>query len=256
MKKVLETKDLAIGYKKKEIASHITLTLRGGEVTSLIGRNGAGKTTLIKTLTGNLQPLVGEILIEGRNLQDFTRKELARIMAVVNTDPNIAGGLRLKELVGLGRIPYTGKFGLNKGEDEVIIADAMKAVGIEHKKDSFVSQLSDGERQKGMIARGLAQQTRIILMDEPFSFLDVASRLEIFSLLKRLAKEKDKAILLSTHEVTEALKMTDKVWLFLKDEIYEGNPELLIEDGKIDKIFPDSKVRFDKEKGDFYLKDN
>lgn len=253
MKGILETKDLAIGYKRKEIARGLNLTLRKGEVTSLIGKNGAGKTTLIKTLTGNLKPLGGEVLINGKGLEGYNRKELAKIMAVVNTDPHIAGGLRLKELAGLGRIPYTGRLGLQSKRDQEIVTKALEETGVIHKKDSFISELSDGERQKGMIARGLAQETPIIIMDEPFSFLDVASRLEMMALLKRLAKEKYKSILLSTHEITDALRMTDKVWLILEEGVIDGSPDNLIARGAIDKIFLNTQVRFDKERKEFRL---
>lgn len=253
MSVILKTRNLSIGYKKIKIAEDLSLELRRGEVTALIGRNGAGKTTLIKTLTGNLSPFGGEIFLEGRKLGEYKRTELAKAMAIVNTDPNMAGGLRLKELVGLGRIPYTGRMGVESKADKDIIEKVLETTGIAHKKESFVSELSDGERQKGMIARALAQQTPIIIMDEPFSFLDVASRLEMLDLLNNLAKEDDKAILLSTHEVAEALKMSDQIWLFLREEMITGRPEDLIERGDIDRLFEDTKVKFDRERGEFRI---
>lgn len=253
MSVILKTRNLSIGYKKIKIAEDLSLELRRGEVTALIGRNGAGKTTLIKTLTGNLNPLGGEIFLEGRKLGEYKRTELAKAMAIVNTDPNMAGGLRLKELVGLGRIPYTGRMGVESKADKDIIEKVLETTGIAHKKESFVSELSDGERQKGMIARALAQQTPIIIMDEPFSFLDVASRLEMLDLLNNLAKEDNKAILLSTHEVAEALKMSVQIWLFLREEMITGRPEDLIERGDIDRLFEDTKVKFDRERGEFRI---
>lgn len=254
MKKILETAGLAIGYKGNALASDLNLSLGIGEVTALIGRNGAGKSTLIKTITGNLKPVKGSIEIEGRSLESISRKDLSRLLAVVSTDPDMAGGLRLKELVGLGRIPYTGRLGILSDHDKDIIKESMNLTGVYKKKDCFISELSDGERQKGIIARGLAQQTPVIVMDEPFSYLDVASRLEILKLLKDLAASREKALLFSTHDVAEALRMADKIWLFTeKDGILTGSPEELIQGGKIDLLFPDSSVKFDRERKDFFI---
>ena len=253
MNTILQTENLSIGYKKSPLVSGLNLQLKRGEITALIGRNGAGKSTLLRTLTGNLKKLGGRIEIDGRPLEDYARKELAGLLAVVNTDPNMAGGLMLKELVGLGRSPYSGIMGRLTAEDRRIIVEAMDDAGISHKKESFVSELSDGERQKGMIARGLAQQTPLIIMDEPFSFLDVAARLETLALLRGLAREREKAILYSTHDVSEALRMADRIWLFTRDKVIQGEPSTLIENGDIELLFPDSEIKFDPGRGDFYL---
>ena len=255
MNVILETENLAIGYKGVQIAENLNLNLREGEVTALIGRNGAGKSTLIKTLTGNLPPLKGSVTINKENITKINLKDLSRLISVVNTDPHMAGGLRLRELVELGRIPYTGRIGILSKDDNHIVEEALKATGVLHMKERYVSELSDGERQKGMIARGLAQETPLIIMDEPFSFLDVASRWEILELMKNLAIEKNKAILFSTHEVSEALRMSDRIWLFTVNGLLEGEPEKLISSGAVDLLFPQSRIKFDKEKGDFYLPD-
>lgn len=255
MNVILETENLSIGYKGVQIAENLNLNLREGEVTALIGRNGAGKSTLIKTLTGNLPPLKGSVTINKENITKINRKDLSRLISVVNTDPHMAGGLRLRELVELGRIPYTGRIGILSKDDNRIVEEALKATGVLHMKERYVSELSDGERQKGMIARGLAQETPLIIMDEPFSFLDVASRWEILELMKNLAIEKNKAILFSTHEVSEALRMSDRIWLFTVNGLLEGEPEKLISSGAVDLLFPQSRIKFDKKKGDFYLPD-
>lgn len=255
MNAILATEDLSIGYKGVQIADGLNLSLREGDVTALIGRNGAGKSTLIKTLTGNLPPLKGKITINKENITAYSRKELSRLISVVNTDPHMAGGLRLRELVELGRIPYTGRIGILSNEDNRIVEEALIATGVLHLKERYISDLSDGERQKGMIARGLAQETPLIIMDEPFSFLDVASRWEILELMKNLAIEKNKAILFSTHDVSEALRMADRIWLFTINGLLEGEPQNLISSGSIDLLFPQSRIKFDKEKGDFFLPD-
>lgn len=255
LKMALQTEGLSIGYKGKSMLSGLNLLLRPGRVTAMIGRNGAGKSTLIKTLTGHIPPFEGEIFIRGRRIAEINRRELSNEMALVTTEPNMAGGLRLEEMVGLGRIPFTGKIGWLTKKDREIVKSALKDTGIYHKREKYVGELSDGERQKGLLARGLVQETPIIIMDEPFSFLDVASRLEIMQLMKRMAIKRNCAVLFSTHEVTEALKTADEVWLFVKDEkgerVVQGSPAALTDAGYMDRIFPDSKVEFVKDTCEF-----
>lgn len=257
---MLTVQNLSIGYKGKAIAESINLHLEKGTVTALIGRNGIGKSTLIKTLSGNLKPVGGEVLIDGKRIVTLKEDEMAKIIAVVTTERQIGGALRLEEFVGLGRIPYLGRTGRLKEEDKKIIGEALETVGVGHKTTSYMADLSDGERQKGMIARGLVQDTPIILMDEPFTFLDVAARIEIFELIKRIAKEHNKAVLLSTHEVVQALRMADAIWVMADEnakksiKTMEGLPHEIISNGILDNLFPDSNVTFDKEKVDFVYK--
>lgn len=252
MKDFLQTSKLAFGYKGKRIAENVDLRLKGG-VTALIGRNGVGKSTLIKTLTGNLKPLGGEIEICGKPLGEYDLKALSKTVSLVATDFNQAGGLRLHELVALGRIPYTGKFGKLDKDDKDKIEAAIETVGLTHKKDAFVAELSDGERQKGNIARGLVQETPLIIMDEPFSFLDVASRLEMMEIMRELTDSEEMTILYSTHEVTEALKSADRIWLMSRGEVKEGSPTEIIDSGAIEMLFDNPRIRFDSEKESFYL---
>lgn len=256
---VIETHNLQAGYKGKPLTENINVGLLEGKLTAIIGMNGAGKSTLIKTLTAGLPPIGGNVEIYGKNLREYSRKDLAKIIAIVTTDSWSAGGLRLEELVGLGRIPYTGRIGILTKEDRQIVVSALQTVGIFHKKDCFVKDLSDGERQKGMIARGIAQETPIIIMDEPFTYLDVASRLELLGLMKRMTRENGKTILLSTHEVTETLKMADNLWMFVKRgkkaEIKQGSPEYLAEKGLYEFLFPKSSVIFDRDTYTFSIKE-
>lgn len=257
MEEVLRIENLSVGYKNTPLASGINLELGKGKVTALIGRNGAGKSTLLKTITRSLKPLGGTIWIRGKKLDSLSGKALSKLMAVVTTDPDMAGGLRIEELVALGRIPYTGRIGLLGREDKKRIEEAMENVGIIHKTGSFVGELSDGERQKAMIARGLAQDTPILLMDEPFSFLDVAARLEMMALVRRLAHDEDKAILFSTHEVAQALRMADSIWAFVGDgtdkTVVQGSPLEIIERGDVDRLFPGSSVNFNQASGEFTI---
>lgn len=252
MNGILTTTNLTIGYKGKTVAEKLNLELCHG-LTALIGRNGSGKSTLIKTLTGNIRPLEGEVRIEDKSLRGLKRRELARLVAVVTTDPNVAGGFRLKELVELGRIPYTRRMGLLGDDDRRIVENAMRCLDIWRIRDAYVAEVSDGERQKAMIAKGLVQETRIMLLDEPLSYLDIAARLEILELIKKLAYENRKAILYSTHEIGDALRAASKVWMFTTDGFFQGTPKELVENGDIDRLFGSKKVKFDKTKGDFIL---
>lgn len=249
--------NLSIGYGSKVVAHNLNLQLRRGEVTALLGRNGIGKSTLIKTITGNIPPLTGSVKVEGIALATYRRHQLARLISIVSTSDALTGGLRLSEYVGLGRTPYTGITGTLSGEDKIRVEEAINLVGISHKQDNFFAHLSDGERQKGMIARALAQDTPIIIMDEPFSFLDVAARIEILQILKDISRKEDKAILFSTHEVTQALRMTDRVWLFYPDKegevatIASGSPTEIIASGLMQRLFDNPKIKFDEKTLDF-----
>lgn len=257
MTPALAIDNLSIGYGSKVVARNLDLQLWRGEVTALLGRNGIGKSTLIKTVTGNIPPLSGSVCVEGKPLSAFRKNQLARLVSIVSTSDALTGGLRLSEYVGLGRTPYTGIMGTLSGDDKNRVEEAMDLVGISHKRDNFFAQLSDGERQKGMIARALAQNTPVIIMDEPFSFLDVASRIEILLILKDIARKEEKAILFSTHEVTQALRMADRVWLFYPDEdggtasIASGTPAEIVDSGLMQRLFDNPNIKFDEETMEF-----
>lgn len=244
---VLSTDNLAIGYKGKALVSNINLELKVGEVTAIIGRNGAGKSTLLKTISGIIKPINGDIWINGQQLIRFSRKDLASKLAVVMQEPHFAGGLTLEEFVSLGRTPYSGRLGRLDKRDELIVTEALESVGLFHKKNNFIVELSDGERQKGIIARGIVQQTKIIMMDEPFSFLDISARIELNLLLRRIARTQNRAILLSTHEISDALSYANNIWMFTTRGVIQGNPTDLIQAGSLDSLFSDPRIRFNKD---------
>lgn len=207
----IETKGLCIGYllkggKRKVVHEDLNLQLVSGEVTCLLGLNGAGKSTLLRTLCG-FQPPLGGNTFDGKPLSGYSQANFSLTVGVVLTEKTNAGGITVYELVSLGRHPYTGFFGQLKKRDHVIIEQSLEAAGIAHKANNYVSELSDGERQKAMIAKALAQQCPIILLDEPTAFLDVTSRIETMVLLHRLAVEQEKAVLLSTHDLDLAIQM-------------------------------------------------
>lgn len=252
---VITTTDLSIGYplkgkQQKVVHAGLDLQVLPGEVTCLLGLNGAGKSTLLRTLCGFQAPLAGQIRIAGQPLAHYSPTALSLHLGVVLTEKTNAGGITVYDLVSLGRHPYTGFFGQLKDNDHRIIQQALEAVGIDHKAQSYVSELSDGERQKAMIAKTLAQECPIIILDEPTAFLDVTSRIETMVLLRKLAVEQRKAILLSTHDLDLAIQMGDRLWLLEKGRsLTVGCPEDLILNGAFESFFRKDGIVFDPATG-------
>ena len=210
MKITLE--QLSVGYKGfSPVVTGINVEIKSGELTCLIGPNGIGKSTLLKTLTGFLPKLGGRLLLDGRDIDLLSQHERAKYISIVLTYKTDVQNLSVAKMVGMGRMPYTGFWGKFNADDREIVAEAINMVGINHLKDRMVQTLSDGERQKVMIAKALAQQTPIILLDEPTSFLDFPSKVEMLQLLHRLAKETDKVVFLSTHDLELALRIADRL---------------------------------------------
>ena len=203
---ILTTHDLTVGYRNgsRQVAllNHLNLHLDKGKLVALLGQNGAGKSTLLRALTCDEQPLSGTIKVNGVPLMEMSQKERSRVLGLVSTERIQAGALTVTELVGLGRQPHTGFLGRLDDEDREIVRQSMADAGIIGKAGEYMASLSDGERQKAMIARALAQQTPIIILDEPTAFLDVASRIETMHLLHQLTRERDKAVLLSKQSTT------------------------------------------------------
>ncbi len=251
--------NLTIGYRRrsdaKVVASGINLSLQRGVVTCLFGPNGAGKSTLLRTLSCRQPALEGAILsADGVDLAALEPSKVARIMSVVYTERTNAGALTAREVVALGRQPYTGFFGRLSAADRQIVSDSLEAVGMVSLAERHIATLSDGERQKVMIARALAQQTPVMILDEPTSFLDVASRLEIMQLLKNLADEYQTAVLLSTHDVASALAVSSQLWLMPGGGRFEsGAPGELIESGSLPNLFAGRGVEFSLSAMDFRL---
>ena len=207
---VIRLSHLSVGYSPSlPVVSDINAVVRSGQLTCLTGENGIGKSTLLKTLTGFLPKLGGELLLDGREVGTFSQRELARQVSIVLTQKPDVQNLTVEEVIGLGRSPYTGFFGRFHDADRTVIADALASVGIEPLRNRMIQTLSDGERQKVMIAKALAQQTPVILLDEPTAFLDFPSKAETFRLLQRMAHDRDKLILLSTHDLGLAVRFAD-----------------------------------------------
>ena len=209
---VISLSQLSVGYSLSHpVISDINLELRSGQLACLIGENGIGKSTLLKTLTGFLPKLKGSLLLGNRDIESFSQRELARQVSIVLTQKPDVQNLTIEEIIGLGRSPYTGFFGRLRAEDRKVVDDAIATMGIEKLRGRMIQTLSDGERQKVMIAKALAQETPIILLDEPTAFLDFPSKAETFLSLQRMAHEKDKLILLSTHDLELAVRFADSL---------------------------------------------
>ncbi len=253
---VVSGENLAVGYRagtadERRVHEGLSFGLRSGELTCLMGPNGAGKSTLLRTLGGSQPSLAGKLSLGDRPLAALGERRLSRRVGVVLTDRIHAGGLRVRELVALGRYPYTGFFGRLDRNDRQIVDESMREAGIETKAECYLSELSDGERQKAMIAKVLAQQCPIILLDEPSAFLDVASRIEVMHLLHDLARKRGKAVLMSTHDVGLALQLADRLWLLSREGLCCGAPEDRIADGSLDRVFGRNGIVFDSRTGDF-----
>lgn len=209
---VISLSQLSVGYTPSHpVISDINLELRSGQLACLIGENGIGKSTLLKTLTGFLPKLKGSLLLGDRDIESFSQRELARQVSIVLTQKPDVQNLTIEEIIGLGRSPYTGFFGRLRVEDRKVVDDAIATMGIEKLRGRMIQTLSDGERQKVMIAKALAQETPIILLDEPTAFLDFPSKAETFQSLQRMAHERDKLILLSTHDLELAVRFADSL---------------------------------------------
>lgn len=236
--------DLTIGYRHKCIAKHLQATLSAGSLTCLLGSNGVGKSTLLNTMSGALPPLCGTVSIAGESITAYSAKALAKQMSIVLTRPIAAQQLDVNELVAMGRYPYTNHWGSLTSHDDAIVTESLSLVGMEAFAQRKVGTLSDGERQKVMIAKALAQQTPIILLDEPTAFLDFPSKIEMLKLLKQLAHRLQKTILLSTHDLAFALKMADNLWLMQAGKLDEGAPKLLADTGVLAHYINQEHVTF------------
>ncbi|MFR9650812.1 MAG: ABC transporter ATP-binding protein [Rikenellaceae bacterium] len=247
---------LTIGYRQKSgykyVAEQINASVYSGELTCLLGANGVGKSTLLRTMTANQPMIDGEVYYLGERLSSYTPKRLSSIISIVLTDRVTIKNLSVSDLVGMGRSPYTGFWGKINSADRTIIDESMEMVGISHLSHRMIHTLSDGERQKVMIAKALAQQTPIILLDEPTAFLDFPSKVEMMQLLHRLSRQTGKTIFLSTHDLDLALQIADRIWLMDgKSGMQMGIPEDLSLDGTLRRFFERKGIAFDPDSGLF-----
>ena len=223
-------KDLAVGYRHRRVASGLSARLEGGTLTALVGPNGMGKSTLLRTLAGVQPPLAGTVTLVAdgteRELTGLPLRQLARWISVVLTDRVDVENIAVEEIVSFGRMPYTGFFGHLGDEDRRVVAEALRLTGLTPLTRRLVNTLSDGERQKMMIAKALAQQTPVVLLDEPTAFLDYPSKVETMRLLRSLAHDMGKLIVLSTHDLNLAVELADRLLTFDKGLEEVGKEQL------------------------------
>ncbi len=250
--------ELSIGYHKRKqtikLVDGICAHLPEGRMTCMLARNGAGKSTLLRTMAGFIPPVEGKALLANKPLGSFSPGELAKLVGVVLTDKIQESNLTAIELVAMGRMPYTGFFGELTRQDLKIVDDAVQMVGMQSFVNRRVSSLSDGELQKLVIAKTLAQQTSIILLDEPLAFLDFPSKITMLRLLRRLSHEAGKTILLSVHDLEIALQTADYLWVINPmGKLVQGLPAILAQNGDLDFFFQDEKVKFNRDSMQYFL---
>ena len=242
--------NLSIGYKSKQglrtVASNINANIRSGELTCLLGQNGIGKSTLLRTLSAFQPKLSGTIVINGRELEAYTSRELAQTIGVVLTERPDVQQMTVEEMVAMGRSPYTGFWGRLDDDDRREVSAAIDLIGIGELRGRQVVTLSDGERQKVMIAKALAQQTPVIFLDEPTAFLDYPSKVEMLLLLRRISREAQKTVFLSTHDLELALQVADTMWLMTPDALHIGTPRELAADGCLRTFVEHGGATFDE----------
>jgi len=255
----IELENLSVGYLQSdgtplEIVTDLNLTATKGEIVALIGSNGIGKSTLLRSISGFQDYFSGFIKINGKDLKQLNSKELARLMSFVSTENIQVSNMTVFDLVAYGRFPYTNWIGTLSENDRKTVKEAIEKVGLKGFENRMTTQISDGEKQRAVIARALAQDTPIIILDEPTAYLDVSNKYEIFHLLQILAKEKQKTVVLSTHDLNIALREVDKLWIITDTKSYQGAPEDAVLSGWLDQLFDNEHIGFDLKEGEYFFK--
>lgn len=254
---ILSAQGLGIGYRNKRetgiVAQDINLAFAEGSLVALIGANGIGKSTLLRTLTGIQPPIFGNVQLNGNDITSISQKELAQNLAVVLTESLPPSNLTVFELVALGRQPYTNWLGLLSPEDMEKVNEAISLTEIDHLRTKKHHEISDGQLQKVLIARALAQDTPLIVLDEPTTHLDLLHKVNLIKLLKQLASQTGKCILYSTHDLDLALQLSDELVVMTTDSVIQDSPANLIANKTFDRLFNDTHIRFDAAKGGFIV---
>ena len=235
---LIDTRDLAVGYGDRPLISHIALQIRRGRIMTLIGPNGAGKSTILKSIIRQLKPVCGAVYLEGRDMARVTDAEAARRMSVVMTERIRPELMRCEDVAATGRYPYTGRLGILTEEDRRKVREAMELVHAQDLADRDFTEISDGQRQRVLLARALCQEPEVIVLDEPTSFLDIRHKLDLLSLLKDLVRQKQLAVIMSLHEIDLAQKISDYVLCIKGDHIDRcGTPEEVFTSAYIHELY-------------------
>jgi len=254
----IEIENLKIGYKANKrtiaLAHSINLKAKKGEFIALVGSNGSGKSTFLRTLCQLQSKLKGTILFTGIEARQITKNKIARLVSLVSTEMHRTSKLKVFDLVALGRFPYSSLFVSNRANDAKVVITALNQVGMLNFKDRFITELSDGEYQRVMIARALAQDTPIVVLDEPTAFLDLPNKYSIVQLLWKLCRDNGKTIIYSTHDINIALQFADLFWVLNNEVIIDGAPEDLLLNETIEQLFNDKNLEFDLQTFQFTCK--
>lgn len=254
---ILQASKISIGYTHKKeqtvVASNIDLTLEKGKLIALIGANGIGKSTLLRTITGIQKTVSGTVLLNGKNIHEMNALALAKNLSVVLTEKLPPSNLTVFELVALGRQPYTNWIGTLTDEDIEKVNHALKLTQIEHLASKRHYEISDGQLQKVLVARALAQDTPLIILDEPTTHLDLLHKVALFKLLKKLTQETQKCILFSTHDIDMAIQLSDEMIIMTPETVVQDQPCNLISKGSFNTLFKDEHIVFDATKGKFVI---
>ncbi len=254
---LLEASKISIGYSHKKelvvVATDVSIALKTGKLIALVGANGVGKSTLIKTITGIQKPLSGEVLLLHKNISTYNSLALAKNLSIVLTEKLPPSNLTVFELVALGRQPYTNWIGTLSAEDSYKIKEAMQLTNIAHLAEKKHYEISDGQLQKVLIARALAQDTSLIILDEPTTHLDLLHKVSLLKLLKKLTQETRKCILFSTHDIDMAIQLSDEMIIMIPENVVQDEPCNFIAKGSFNTLFRDEHIIFDPEKGKFII---
>lgn len=253
MSKKINISNLTVGYDKKPLLKNINLAGDTGKMIGLFGRNGQGKSTLLKTISGLLSPIAGSFSFEDIDILNLSEKERAKVLSIVSTSQSSIGGITVRDFIAFGRFPYTNWLGINTSKDFQEIDNAIALCKLEEFAYRNYDELSDGEKQKVNIARAIAQNTPLIILDEPTVHLDLINKVEVFKLLKELSTNHNKTIIISTHQIEYALQICDEIWLIHNNEIQAYSPSELINTNKLSQLFDETIISFDKNTQSFRL---
>lgn len=242
---MIELRHISLGFDSRRLVTDASTRFECGKITALLGRNGTGKSTLLRTIAALQRPIEGEVLVGGDSVATIGSQQLSRRLSFVNTERVDVEALRVLDVVAIGRSPYTDWMGRLSSDDEDVVRRSIALAGIEHLAERYVDTLSDGECQRVMIARALAQDTPVILLDEPTSFLDLPNRYELCRLLRELAHCQNKCIIFSTHELDIALSLADTIALVDTPQLVHLDTEEMIKSGSIERLFNSDFVGFD-----------
>lgn len=254
MRYYFSAEGLSVGYRKQPLIENIGITLEKGEILTLIGPNGAGKSTVLKSIAGQLAPLAGTVYLDNQNMGRMTGTERSQKMAVVLTEKLRTEMMTCEEVVATGRYPYTGRFGILSAADRQVVEEAMALVHVTAIRNQDFTRISDGQRQRVMLARAICQEPEIIILDEPTSYLDVRYKLEFLSVLQEMRRKKQLTVIMSLHELELAARVSDKL-LCVNGSLVErfGSPEEVFEQGYISRLFSIEAGSFDEENGSMEL---